>query len=99
MARSSTLIKSGPKRKTWEEKTAERARHEAMKQYERQLQAEQRAEHAAAAERVKANRKRRAENENKSVQYQVVSQLGAMCSAWILTRCSRRLPTRTRSRR
>lgn len=44
-----------------------------MKDFERQLKAEQETERLAAIERIKENRKRRAENENKSVQYQVVS--------------------------
>jgi rRNA-processing protein CGR1 len=71
--RTSTLIKSKPKRKTWEEKTADRKKRESMKDFERQLKEEQEAERQRDIERIKENRKRRVENENKSVQYQVIT--------------------------
>jgi len=43
-----------------------------MKEFERELKEEQAAERQREIDRIKENRKRRAENENKSVQYQVV---------------------------
>ncbi len=43
-----------------------------MKDFEKELKEAQEAERLREIERIKENRKRRAENENKSVQYQVV---------------------------
>jgi F0F1-type ATP synthase membrane subunit b/b' len=51
-----------------------------MKDFERQLKEEQEAERQRDIERIKENRKRRVENENKSVQYQVVSDANFNCA-------------------
>jgi hypothetical protein len=62
-----------------------------MKDFERQLKEEQEAERQRDIERIKENRKRRVENENKSVQYQVVSDANFNCVQSIVkyTRASR----------